>query len=208
MCLGESVWEGYPSAAVRVLLPMLLAFNLTVPRGPRWWVVILLGNITILGTPNFARLPKGIAPPIIVGAATLRADPATAHPVEVSFEGGWYRAERSEQTSWRWTSGTADIVIHNPHAFAVDANVSFGLNSLNTRTVRLLIAGQERWGGTSGPTRQEIAVTSVRLGPGLNRLQLLTDRPAEASADSSDHRALAFRILDLKVELTARAPSL
>ena len=204
MCLGESVWEGYPSAAVRVLLPMLLAFNLTVPRGPRWWIVILLGNLTILGTPNFVRLPNGIDPPMIAGAADLRTDAATAQPVQVTFEGNWYPGERSLQDAWRWTSGDATIVVHNPHPFAIDANVSFGLNSRNARAVSLLIAGQERWSGTSVPARQEVAVAHVRLVPGPNRLQLLTDRPAEVSTDSSDRRALAFRMLDLKVELAAR----
>jgi hypothetical protein len=207
MCLGEAVWEGYPSAAVRVLLPMLLAFNLTVPRSRRWWIVILLGNITILGTPNFVRLPRGIDPPIIAGDASLQVNPSTAQPVEVSFEGGWHRAERSLHNGWRWTSGPADIVINNPHSFAIDANVSFGLNSRNARAVTLVIAGQQRWSGTALPARQEVTVPAVRLAPGLNRLQLLTDRPAESAPDSADSRALAFRILDLKIELTARAPS-
>jgi hypothetical protein len=31
--LGESVWQGYPIAAARVLLPLTLAFNLAMPRG-------------------------------------------------------------------------------------------------------------------------------------------------------------------------------
>ena len=30
--LGDAVWENYPSAAARVLLPMVLAFNISVPR--------------------------------------------------------------------------------------------------------------------------------------------------------------------------------
>jgi hypothetical protein len=31
--LGDAVWEGYPGATSRVLLPMTLAFNILVPRG-------------------------------------------------------------------------------------------------------------------------------------------------------------------------------
>lgn len=65
MVLGESVWEGYPSAAARVLLPMLVAFNILLPRGRRWWIVLVLGNLTIISTPNFAQLPPSTdkAPP-------------------------------------------------------------------------------------------------------------------------------------------------
>lgn len=207
MFLGDGVWEGYPSAATRVLLPLLLAFNLSVPRSPRWWLVLILGNLSILGTPNFVRLPTGVDPPMVYGQAALRTDPATDQAVSVSFEGGWYNAERSLQDSWRWTSGSADIVIHNPHAFAVEANVSFGINSRKTRAVRLLVADEQRWSGTAVPDRQEVTVLAVRLLPGPNRLQLLTDRPGETAADSSDRRVLAFRILELKVNLLARAPA-
>ncbi len=39
--LGDAVWEDYPSAAARVLLPMTLAFNITVPRG-RWWLILIV----------------------------------------------------------------------------------------------------------------------------------------------------------------------
>jgi hypothetical protein len=48
--LGDAVWEGYPGAASRVLLPMTLAFNILVPRGRKWWLVLLLGNLTVLAS--------------------------------------------------------------------------------------------------------------------------------------------------------------
>jgi len=46
--LGDAVWEGYPGAASRVLLPMQLAFNILVPAGRAWWLVLVLGNLTLL----------------------------------------------------------------------------------------------------------------------------------------------------------------
>jgi hypothetical protein len=56
--LGAAVWEGYPSAAVRVLLPMQLAFNIAVPRGGRGWLVLLLlGNLTLFSTPDLLKPP-------------------------------------------------------------------------------------------------------------------------------------------------------
>jgi hypothetical protein len=41
------VWEGYPGAYTRVLLPMTLAFNLLLP-GRRWfWPLLVLGNLSV-----------------------------------------------------------------------------------------------------------------------------------------------------------------
>lgn len=80
MVLGESVWEGYPSAAARVLLPMLLAFNITLPRGRRWWAVLVLGNITIISTPNFIQLPPRVDPPAQVAPAEPAATSALEQP--------------------------------------------------------------------------------------------------------------------------------
>ncbi|MGH7957089.1 MAG: hypothetical protein ACREH8_08760, partial [Opitutaceae bacterium] len=48
--LSTPVWEGYPGAATRVLLPMTLAFNVLVPRGLRWLPVLVAGNLTVAAT--------------------------------------------------------------------------------------------------------------------------------------------------------------
>ncbi len=45
---GRAVWEGYPSASARVLLPLLLAFNLALPRGLKWTPLLVLGNLSAL----------------------------------------------------------------------------------------------------------------------------------------------------------------
>ena len=46
--LGPGVWEGYPGAATRVLLPMTLAFNALLPRARWFWPLYLSGNLTVL----------------------------------------------------------------------------------------------------------------------------------------------------------------
>jgi hypothetical protein len=45
--LSTPVWEGYPGASTRVLLPMTLAFNVLVPRTGRWLPILLAGNLTV-----------------------------------------------------------------------------------------------------------------------------------------------------------------
>ncbi|HLP01620.1 MAG TPA: hypothetical protein VK163_06315, partial [Opitutaceae bacterium] len=204
--LGESVWEGYPSAATRVLLPMTLAFNLLLPRGWRWWPVFLLGNLSILGTPNFLRLPVGTEPPVLEAPAALLRNSSGVGHFTVELAGPWLPSEQSTGDQWRWTGGDVEIVVHNPHAFPVDAVLSFGLNSRSERPVCVIIAGREHWRGISTPSRQEVAVSPLALGPGETRIALRSDRPAEAATDGNDRRTLAFRVLDLKLSLRENAP--
>lgn len=45
--LGPSVWEGYPGAAPRVLLPMTFAFNAVLPRNAWFWPLFVLGNLPV-----------------------------------------------------------------------------------------------------------------------------------------------------------------
>jgi len=52
--LGQPVWTGTPPSAVRVALPLLLAFNiglLGVRRRAAFWALALLGNATIVLQP-------------------------------------------------------------------------------------------------------------------------------------------------------------
>ena len=60
--LSALVWEGYPGAAPRVLLPMTVAFNVLVPRSRWCWAWAVLGNVSAfwglaeLKTPVFTML--------------------------------------------------------------------------------------------------------------------------------------------------------
>jgi hypothetical protein len=46
--LGPAVWQGYPGAATRVVLPMTFAFNVLVVRSRWFWPLWLLGNANVL----------------------------------------------------------------------------------------------------------------------------------------------------------------
>lgn len=45
---GSAVWSGALGAAARVLLPMTVAFNVTLPKGRAFWPLFVLGNLTIV----------------------------------------------------------------------------------------------------------------------------------------------------------------
>ncbi|MEE8130645.1 MAG: hypothetical protein V3T48_10170 [Vicinamibacterales bacterium] len=45
--LGPDVWGGYPGAALRVVMPMTIAFNLLLPRTRWFWPLAILGNLSV-----------------------------------------------------------------------------------------------------------------------------------------------------------------
>ncbi|MFT3829525.1 MAG: hypothetical protein QM691_07445 [Opitutaceae bacterium] len=205
--LGESVWEGYPSAATRVLLPMTLAFNLLLPRGGRWWPVFLLGNLSILGTPNFLRLPVGTEPPVLEAPAALLRNESGDGRLTVELAGPWFPSEQSTGDQWRWTGGDVELVVHNPHTSAVEATLTFGLSSRSERSLLIQATNTELWRGTASANRQEVTVPSLRLPPGETRIAFRSDRPAEISSENHDDRRLLFRISALKLMVQPRAAS-
>jgi len=197
--IGDAVWEGFPMAAVRVLLPMQLAFNLLVPRGrKRWLLLLLLGNLTLFTTPHF------FLPPVrdgyrIEGASALRVNPSNNKPLSLSFEGTWFPEETSYLEYWRWTGGTVGFTVHNPHAFPVLAELHFGLRSNSRRHVTVRAAGRPVWERELTTERQEVSHT-LTLPPGTTSWRIESPEPA-LPAGNGGPRLLAFSVRDLKVIL-------
>ena len=59
VCLGRPLWEGEPPTAMRVTIPLALAFNVLLrdcadPR--RFWPLVLAGNLTVLCGPALLRM--------------------------------------------------------------------------------------------------------------------------------------------------------
>lgn len=77
--LGPAVWGGYPGAAARVVLPMTLAFNVLVPRGLRWWPILLLGNLSALSAVDQLRPPGIESYRLEGGRRVARPDAAGDH---------------------------------------------------------------------------------------------------------------------------------
>ena len=88
--LGEAVWEGYPGAAARVVVPLTLAFNVVVPRGRWWWPVLLLGNLSALSAVDQLRPPGHESYPL-EGPRNVWMAPAH-QSIEVAFGDGISRA--------------------------------------------------------------------------------------------------------------------
>lgn len=201
--LGQAVWEGYPGAASRVLLPMTLAFNILVPRGRRWWIVLLLGNLTVLGAPEMLQAaPRDSFK--VEGEHSLRHT-AAGRPVEVIFGHEWFQPERTRLEYWRWSSGPTTITLRNPHPYPIMVTVSFGIRARDARTVGLWQANYARWERklAAGELR-EVKVRNMRLEPGDTLWRFETDRPGD-QPNTGDPRALTFCLRNLTLTILGKA---
>lgn len=202
--LGDAVWEGYPGAASRVLLPMTLAFNISLPRGRRWWPILILGNLLVWPSAD-ALVPPGREDNRVLGSHALRVS-ATGDEVTVKFtEAEWYGLERSYFDYWRWSRGPATITLHNPHAFPVTANVTFKIKSSDARNVTLRSSERVLWTGATEPQMIDVDLPGLVLAPGDTVWHFETDRPA-AAPPNGDPRKVAFRVCDFEVELIEGSP--
>lgn len=203
--LGEAVWEGYPGAASRVLLPMQLAFNVLVPSGRRWMLVLLLGNITFLGSPSILRPP--LSDSVVVSGPGELLTTTSGATFRLEMEQGWYQTELGVDTYWTWSAGDAVTNITNPHSFPVKARLSFALTTNLDRDVEVTLNGVEVW-RTSLTTHQQVStvISDLVLAPGSNRLKFTSNLPA--ALVGKDPRPLAFCVhaIRLRVGLALREP--
>jgi len=198
--LGSAVWEGYPGAAARVLLPMNLAFNVLVPRGRAWWIVLLLGNLTVLVSPE-ALNPPGRESFVVEGPRGLRIVPDSGRIVEAVFDSNWFLPEKSRFAFWRWSQGSAGLLLRNPHPFPIRADLSFDLRSDDRRSVRLLRDGRVIWEGSLAPHKSlPVEIANVRLAPGDTAWSFETGPPARSN-NPDDPRLLGFSLRNLTLKL-------
>ncbi len=187
--LSTPVWEGYPGAATRVLLPMTLAFNILVPRGVRWLPLLLVGNLTVAASvfefspPHEFYVVRGEG----VARAALRVKPGT----------GWHGPERHLDQQWRWSMGRAELRLTNASAQALRVVLLARVSAVGeARAVRVAAGERLLWGEKIAGTPVELRF-GLELPPGETVLVFSTDRPAEKVG--TDPRALAFRVVNLEV---------
>jgi len=195
--LGDAVWEGYPGAAPRVLLPMQLAFNALVPMTRRWWPVLLLGNISLLGAPAALQPPPGNG--YELKAADNMVHSAEVGRIRITFSQEWHEAERYRDRYWRWSRGSAEITITNPHAFPLEADLDFIVSSLTERELALIGPQGDLWRGQIRDAVTKVNLPGVRLNPGKTVLAFVTADDLDTTAH--DPRRLVFCLKDCVIRL-------
>jgi hypothetical protein len=203
--LGGAVWENYPSAAARVLLPMVLAFNITVPRG-RWWALLLvIGNLGVVGSADLLK-PPGRESYVIEGPRELRMSPDGSPVMAVFGPANWWRPEKSRWDYFRWSMGDSSVEVRNPQAFPMIADIVFKLRSVDRRAAIIILDGREVRREELEPAEVvPVTLSGIRLPPGDTTLLFRSDRPA-AYPGNSDKRRLTYMVRDLEIDLKGRAP--
>lgn len=202
--LGGAVWENYPCAAARVLLPMTLAFNISVPRR-RWWPLLLVvGNLGVFASADIFK-PPGRESFVVEGANALRINPADGSVVEAIYgPKNWWRPEKSRWEFWRWSMGDATIAIRNPQTFTLVARLRFRLRSVDERAAIVSLGDRVLWSGMLPPGQAVKArVGEIELPPGDTVIGFRSDRPA-AFPGNNDPRRLSFSVRDFEIDVVRR----
>jgi hypothetical protein len=196
MFLSTAVWEGYPGAASRVLLPMTLAFNVLVPRSRRWLPILIAGNLSVIAA------WREFTPPYEF--YSLRGDRVAMAAVEVERGDGWYAPEHNKGVTWRWARETATLHVRNGSSQRFDVTFAGQVAApRDTRGLRVTVDGAEVLTRTIGPRPADFRFT-FELLPGEARIEFSTDSPAHQVGE--DERLLAFRVLDAKIIIEAAQP--
>ncbi len=193
LLLGTAVWEGFPGAFTRVLLPLQLAFNVLVvrTRAPVVWLVA--GNLSLLS-----------------GLLTLRDVPRTANELTaqhlgdtvavVRFDAGWFGREQDRRRVWLWAERRGILVLETLPPATRPLRLHFSLRSLAPRTVTLRLGDRELWRGDVGPARTAHVVTLPAGLPRLAQLEWSTDTAPVPEGSAPGGRALGFALYDVRLE--------
>ncbi|HMD59867.1 MAG TPA: hypothetical protein VKG78_00455 [Opitutaceae bacterium] len=202
--LGGAVWENYPSAAARVLLPMTLAFNILVPRKGWWPVLLVIGNLGVLASADIFK-PPGRESYTVQGPSALRINPADGSSVEAIYgTRNWWRPEKSRWEFWRWSKGDATVAIRNPQPFTLIASVRFRLRSVDEREAVVVQGGKVLWSRLlPAGEAVRVALGEMDLPPGDTVILFKSDRRA-AYPGSNDPRRLSFSVRSFEIDLKGR----
>jgi hypothetical protein len=194
LCLGTAVWEGFPGAAFRAVLPLTLASNVVMVRRRAGWGWLIGGNLgMVAGVLCLLQVPD---------------DPgeiAAAHTPQrrlVAQEGsGWYGAEHIGQHRWAWAGGDAVLQLTAWPRSSGTAHCTADLRALVGQTVTISQESRTCWSGTVAAGKTS-AAWDAELVDGRATLafhpQASATEPTRSDAPG-DPRTLAFALYDLKM---------
>ncbi|MBL9189233.1 MAG: hypothetical protein JNK23_17255 [Opitutaceae bacterium] len=192
LCLGTAVWEGFPGAATRVLLPLNLAFNVLALRSrvPLAWLVA--GNLTVfaglLSVRDVPQDPHEIAASRIGGTSAV-----------VRTGAGWFDHEQSRRHRWQWARARGELTVERWARGGRPLQIEFSLRSLAPRTVVIRHEGREIFQAAAGPafTHHQVALPAAMAR--TITLEFATAEPPVLENAAPGARELGFALYDLRL---------
>ncbi|MES2697081.1 MAG: hypothetical protein V4773_26690, partial [Verrucomicrobiota bacterium] len=120
LLLGTAVWEGFPGAATRVLLPLHLAFAVVVQRTRASVAWLVVGNLSVLaGLLTLRDIPRE--------ANELVAQDLGSTVAVVRFADDWYGRENDRRHVWLWAQQRGTLTLETiPPAAQAEAHAQAG----------------------------------------------------------------------------------
>ncbi len=196
--LGTAVWEGYPGAVQRVVLPLSLAFFILARRRRAGLAWLLAGSLTAC-----AGLPPLIDVP--TDGREMNAVRQGDEACIVRVGPGWHGREETRRHVWAWSDGAGPARLEFtawPQA-ARTWQLQFFLRSPLPRTVVIRQDGAELWRGTVSDAKLPVTLVLSApraAAPALNFPR--PTRPARLENANPDARLIAFGIYDPKLTVT------
>jgi hypothetical protein len=197
--LGTPVWEGFPGAATRVLLPMALAFNVVAARNRARWVWLLAGNLTVLN-----------------GFLVLQDVPHEPHELAAGHAGGtaivartsdeWYGVEWESRHALAWSPwrGQLDLETWPRVTRAIDLEASVRSRELIVLTVRQDQAVLWRNAVFPGFPRPMKLAVSCSVRDGRARLEFQAAPLGQLDAPEGLDRSPIFAVGDMRFAAAER----
>jgi hypothetical protein len=209
LCIGAPSWESH-FTITRHALPITLAFNLILATRPgRGWAVwFLLGNCFVpYGVYQFYHyLGANRQSPPPPAECQIVNPPALA-VTSVQFGRGWSELEWNERQSWRWAAQQeAGILITNPTALTLEAELALVAESANPRDLAIEVRTGRLWTGSIAVAGRVIRPPPFLLPPGGTLVEFRTPQPL-APRDPADPRLVSFQVRDLRLRLTVPSVS-
>jgi hypothetical protein len=191
--LGNAVWEGFPGAFTRVLLPLALAFNVLAVRRRAALPWLLAGNLAVA-----AGIQMFLQPP--TDPAELAAARSHGIGIVAQTESGWYGVEHTSRHRWSWSSGHGKLQMKTWPAMSSPWEFRGVLRSVAPCRVTVSQSGVVLWRGESGTAKTEFNFPFT-VHEGRSELEFATDSPGVPESSSPDARRLAFAVYDARLSV-------
>jgi hypothetical protein len=194
LCLGPAVWgDDLPGAAVRVLLPVGLAFNVCAVRASAAPLWLIAGNLWILG-----------------GLPALWPAPRDAHTLaEARFDAGtyvartgsgWYVTEARGRLRWAWCAGEGTLTIQRWPREAVPTRVTLRVQGITARDLEVRAGDRVLWQGELTDRANKITFAAPAAAVGPIELCLRSRTPPATVGTGTAARHLSFSVSEVRLE--------
>ncbi len=191
--LGTAVWEDFPGAAQRVLLPLTLAFNVLVHRlrAPLAW--LLIGNLTVFaGFVALRDVPSDSSELAALNSSGIACLARTGQ--------GWSGREESHSHHWSWCRGRGTLNLEAWPRTSAPVQLDFALRAVTPRTVIIRHEGRELWRASVGTALSRHTVP-LHIEHGRASVEFSSDTPPQREGTNPNARDLSFALYDLRLTL-------